>query len=201
MIHLQKVLLNNYRTNHPTVFSYFITNGAFPVIINVLIAPPAPGVPSFTPTTVVTAEPLKSPAVTLPLMVEVIAVPTIFVVALAVQVEVFFVFHVILEFNFTGFPAAKVATLMGAVTMEPLFVPPVTPPPLQVLTGRLITIVCTFFTVVSPGVIVIFPEGFAQTVPPTAYAGVAYKNVPNVRMSTMGPASRRFRFFSLLSIS
>ena len=97
----------------------------------------------------------------------------IFVFALAENVEVFLLFHVIVSLSVTGLPLANVEMLILAVLIEPLLVPPVTPPPLQPLTGRTTLIVCAVSVAVRPGVMVIVPLGFAQTVPPAAPAGPA----------------------------
>ena len=108
-----------------------------------------------------------------------------FVVVLAVNVDVFFVFHVIVEVSFNGFVFfAKPARSIGSVLSEPLKTPLLTPPPTQPETGRLITIVWTFFTLEMPGVTVIFPDGGLHFVPPAALAGPALSTPTGISIAS-----------------
>ena len=150
-----------------------MTNAAVPVMMRFLIALWTSG-PSLTLTVVETVPPTNRPLVTLPLTVEVMAPPDeIFVVAVAENVEVAFVFHVIVSFRVTGLPLANVEISIAAVLIEPLLDPLVTPPPTHALTGNTTLIVCTVNFDVRPGEIVIVPLGFPHFVPPAALAGPA----------------------------
>lgn len=98
-----------------------------------------------------------------------------FVVVEAENVEVAFVFQVIVPVIFCAGPGApSVAHVPGFVTLSvPLTVPLVTPPPTQPLTGRLNVITCALATVLRPGVTVTDPLTVLQLVPVAAPAGTA----------------------------
>src|SRR5690348_6973296 len=93
---------------------------------------------SVTFTLVLTFLPTKRPLLTLPDTVAMSEPPDVVTTVVGDAVEVFFVFHVIVTLV-TVLPAfANVAQFCFVVPLaEPTELPPVTPPPLQPLTGSL----------------------------------------------------------------
>jgi hypothetical protein len=119
---------------------YRMVTVPLPLMFNDLIVPPTSG-PSVTVCDDLNVRPTKRPFVILPDTLEVMIFPT-FVEELAVNVEVALVFHVIVEVSLSGAELFEnVAMLIGAVLSDPLNVPPVTPPPVQPVSGRLMLIV------------------------------------------------------------
>src|SRR5689334_25212798 len=93
----------------------------------------------------------------------------------SVETDVLPVFHVIVTFVFAADGlVANVVQVWGLVPLvEPFDVPPVTPPPLQFLTGSLKLVVWIFGVDERPGVNVTVPDGGAHVTIAAAPAGCA----------------------------
>jgi hypothetical protein len=105
--------------------------------------------------------------VTLRLIVDVMTpFDEIFVVAVALNVVVAFVFHVIVSFKGHGVPLANVELLIFAGLERTFPRPPGDPPPLQAWTAKTTLIVCTVGVDVRPDEVVIVALGFPHVVPP-----------------------------------